>query len=104
VSILFFSRPYAARQLVGHGHVRVDGRRVDIPSYRVRVGQVLSLRPRSRRIPQVAEAWESADIGAPVAYLTRSKPEYAAALTSMPSREQIPVICEIPQVIEFYSK
>lgn len=95
---------YAARQLVGHGHIEVDGRRVDIPSYQVRVGQWFRVRPRSRRIPQVVEAWEVATIGAPVSYVTRSKKDFSASLTDVPSRDDIPVICEIPQVVEFYSK
>lgn len=95
---------YAARQLVGHGHIQVDGRRVNIPSYQLRVGQAFGLRPRSRRIPQVVEAWESSTIGEPVGYLTRSKKDFSASLTAMPGRDEIPVICEIPQVIEFYSK
>ena len=95
---------YAARQLVGHGHVLVDGRRVDIPSYQVRVGQTFSIRPRSRSIPQVLEEWESAIIGVPISYLARSKDDFSAALTAVPDRDEIPVICEVPQVIEYYSK
>ena len=48
-----------ARQFVNHGHILVDGKRVDIPSYRVEVGQVISVREKSAKVPAILEAVEA---------------------------------------------
>ncbi len=95
---------YAARQLVGHGHIFVNGRRVDIPSYQVRVGETFGVRPGSQNIPQVVEQWQDS-VGLPsLSYLEISRPDLSATLTALPQRDDIPAICEVSQVIEFYSR
>lgn len=95
---------YAARQLVAHGHILVNGAPVDRPSCSLRVGDVLSVRPASRAIPGVVEEWAAAVLNPGPDYLERVKPAMAARLTERPVRAQVPVLCEIPLVIEFYSK
>ncbi len=95
---------YAARQLVVHRHILVNGRRVDRPAARIRVGDVIAVKPHSRGIPTVAEEWAVATIGEGAPYLERDKTAMAAKLSAPPKREQVPVICEVSQVIEFYSK
>lgn len=95
---------YAARQLVTHGHLLVNGKRVDRPSFHLRVGDELAVRPASRRIANVAEEWAAAVLGPGPDYLARSKSDLSARLTALPRREQVPVLCEMPLVIEFYSK
>ena len=57
---------HAARQVVSHGHVQVNGRRVNIPSYRLKVGDVVSVKPKSRNLDIFAEAMQG---GAPPSYL-----------------------------------
>ena len=57
--------PFAARQFVNHGHVLVNGKRVNIPSYRVKPGDVVSVRERSRNMALVLEALQSAERDTP---------------------------------------
>src|SRR5947209_4454496 len=54
----FVPTPFAARQFVNHGHVQVNGKRVNIPSYRVKVGDVVSVRERSRNMALILEAMQ----------------------------------------------
>jgi small subunit ribosomal protein S4 len=92
---------FAARQYVCHGHIEVNGKRVDIPSYRVRVNDVVTVRTKSRKI----ECFNDAVKGArPPEYLAISKPELSITLMTAPEREKIPVICDFPLVIEYYSR
>ncbi|MCS7176704.1 MAG: 30S ribosomal protein S4 [Candidatus Kapabacteria bacterium] len=93
---------YAARQYVRHGHVEVNGQRVTIPSYQVNVGDTVRIREKSRRIPDIQEAVRLAPQAPP--YLEVSKADFSARLLYVPPREEIPVICEVPMVVEFYSR
>ncbi|MEN3026949.1 MAG: 30S ribosomal protein S4 [Chlorobiota bacterium] len=93
---------YAARQYVRHGHVEVNGQRVTIPSYQVDVGDTVRIREKSRRIPDIQEAVRQAAQAPP--YLEVSKADFSARLLYVPPREEIPVICEVPMVVEFYSR
>lgn len=92
---------YAARQYVSHGHVFVNGKRLNIPSYQVKLNDVISICEKSRKLDCFQEAIRNA--GAP-AYIELSKADFSAKLTYMPPREEIPVICEVPLVVEFYSR
>jgi small subunit ribosomal protein S4 len=92
---------YAARQYVSHGHIEVNGRRVNIPSYHVEVGDVVSVQDKSRTLEMFANAIESAS---PPPYLDLSEDEMAVRLLYLPEREEVPVIAELSQVIEFYSR
>lgn len=92
---------YAARQLVSHGHVLVNGRRVNIASYQVKVGDVVSVKQKSRQIPAVVDAVESA---APPSYLDLSPDDMSVKFLYLPDREEVPVIAEVHLVIEFYSR
>ncbi|MFI6132849.1 30S ribosomal protein S4 [Micromonospora sp. NPDC051141] len=96
---------YQARQLVGHGHVTVDGCKVDRPSYRLRPGQVVAVRERSRSLPpfQLAAAGAHAD-DQPRAYLSVELPELRATLLREPARHEVPVVCDEQLVVEFYSR
>ena len=92
---------YAARQAVQHGHILVNGKKVDIPSYRVKVNDVISLKEKSKKI----EAFQAAirNSGAP-AYLEVSKSDFSSKLAYIPSRDEVPVICDVPFVVEYYSR
>ncbi|MBN2552950.1 MAG: 30S ribosomal protein S4 [Spirochaetales bacterium] len=92
---------YAARQYVSHGHFLVNGRKVKSPGHRLKPGDTLQVRERSRKLACFREALSRA--AAPV-YLEVSKDELKARLVAMPGREEIPVQCDIGQVVEFYSR
>lgn len=92
---------YAARQYVSHGHVTVNNKRVDKPSYQIKIGDVISIKEKSRTLPCFAEAVQNAQ---PADYIDFTKDSMEAKLQLLPKRDDIPVICEVPQVIEFYSR
>ena len=93
-----------ARQLVRHGHVRVNGRKVDIPSYLVRAGDVVELRERSKQLKRVQEALETlARRGVPP-WLELDREQLRARVVSLPSREDIVVPVNEQLIVEFYSK
>jgi small subunit ribosomal protein S4 len=96
---------YQARQLVSHGHFTVDETRVNVPSYRVRPGQEVSVRASSRaKEPfQVAAAGAHSPQVLP-AYLSASMPELTASLLAEPARRDVPVICDEQLVVEYYSR
>src|SRR5512145_564410 len=85
----FVPTPFAARQFVSHGHVRVNGRRVNIPSYRCKVGDVIEVRERSRQLPMVLEAIKSAERDVPD-YIETDHNKMTTKLT------RIPVLSDVP--------
>ncbi|MEU3164678.1 30S ribosomal protein S4 [Streptosporangium sp. NPDC006930] len=96
---------YAARQYVAHGHITVDGRKVDIPSYLVKPGQVVAVRERSRRMQPFVAASEGvyAD-DRTAAYLDVDHADLRFTLFSRPLREQVVVPVDEQLVVEFYSR
>lgn len=92
---------YAARQFVNHGHVEVDGGRVDIPSYSVKVGQTVRIRDKSRKLHCFQEG---AGVGSAPPYLQALESGFDVNKHREPERDEIPVICDVRQVIEFYSR
>jgi small subunit ribosomal protein S4 len=96
------SRP-EARQVVGHGHIVVNGRAVDIPSYRLRAGDVVSVRERSKGIKPVTQAL-GARGGAGLGWLQVDAEARAATVVALPTRDQIDVDVQEQQVMEFYSR
>ncbi|MFI6480822.1 30S ribosomal protein S4 [Nonomuraea sp. NPDC050663] len=96
---------YAARQYVNHGHIQVDGRKVDIPSYLVKPGQIISVRPKSRTMqPFVAAAEGIYADDRIAAYLSVDHANLTFTLYSKPMREQIVVPVDEQMVVEFYSR
>jgi small subunit ribosomal protein S4 len=96
-----------ARQVVGHRHVLVDGKIVDRPSFQVKVGQTLQIKPRSQTtVPfQVAAAGAHRDVLPAVpGYLDVQLEKLSAVLTRRPKRSEVPVTCEVQLVVEFYSR
>ena len=91
-----------ARQLVNHGHILVDGKRVDIPSYHVEVGQVISVREKSMNLTIVKEAVE-ASIGRP-AYVSFDAEKLEGSLTRLPEREELTQEVDESYIVEFYNK
>jgi small subunit ribosomal protein S4 len=96
---------YQARQLVTHGHITVDGAKVDRPSYRVRPSQVVEVRERSREMTPFLVAAAGAHAEGPTPpYLDVQLPELRATLVREPARREIPVHCDEQLVVEFYSR
>ncbi|WP_020521257.1 30S ribosomal protein S4 [Catelliglobosispora koreensis] len=96
---------YQARQLVNHAHFLVDGRKVNIPSYRVKPGQIITVRDKSRAmLPfQVAAAGAHQNsVTAP--YLATGLTDLSTTLIREPQRAEIPVICDEQLIVEFYSR
>ena len=92
-----------ARQLVSHGHVRLDGKRIDVPSAQVRPGQTIELTEKGRNLIPVREALEITPD--PPAYLYRNKDEVSGTLSRYPERGEVPLPVEVEErlVVEFYS-
>jgi small subunit ribosomal protein S4 len=92
-----------ARQLVSHGHVRVDGRRIDVPSAEVRPGQEVELSERGRGLIGVREALELQPDPPP--YLQRDGDRVRGRMVTWPERSQIPLPVEIDErlIVEHYS-
>jgi len=100
----FASSRKAARQLVMHGHVEVNGRRVDIPSFTVLPGHEVRVAPASRELVSVKAAQEYASRGAPVSWLTVDGDKAAGRYVERPTREAIPVNAQEQLIVELYSK
>ena len=92
---------YAARQLVSHCHVQVDGKRVNFPGFRVNGSMEVSVKEKSRAIPFVQESIQSAT---PPEYIEVQRDAFKARIAREPKSDEIPIICEISQVIEYYSR
>ena len=91
-----------ARQLVNHGHIMVDGSRVDIPSYRVAAGQTISLREKSRNLDIVKEAVEVNNFVPD--YLTFDADKLEGTFTRLPERSELPAEINEALIVEFYSR
>ena len=91
-----------ARQLVNHGHITVDGKRVDIPSYEVKPGQVISLRERSKNLQVVKDALEAVVGRAPFVSFDENKME--GSLVRLPEREELDANIDEALVVEYYNK
>jgi small subunit ribosomal protein S4 len=96
------TRPQA-RQFVGHGMVNVNGRRVDIPSYRVRVGDVISLRDKPRQMIVIRHNLDTLDRLKP-AWLEVGDDGFQVTVRDLPTREQIDVPVREQLIVELYSK
>ena len=96
------TRPQA-RQFVGHGMVNVNGRRVDVPSYRVRKGDVISLRDKSRQMIVIRHNLDTIDRLKP-AWLEVGADGFQVTVRDLPTREQIDVPVREQLIVELYSK
>lgn len=92
-----------ARQLVNHGHILVDGKRVDRASYAVRPAQTVGLRPRSNNLSCVVGALEH-NPGFDTSWLKVDKGERSAHVETAPSAQSVPFPIDVQLVVEFYSQ
>ncbi|MGC9357649.1 MAG: 30S ribosomal protein S4, partial [Anaerolineae bacterium] len=93
-----------ARQLVQHGHFHVNGRRTDIPSFAVRAGDTVSVRPESRSREYFKIRKELLGQRAIPPWLTLNEDTMSGRMLSMPSREEIEVPVQEQLIVEFYSR
>ena len=99
----FASSIRMARQMVTHGHITVDGEKVNIPSFAVKVGQSISLIEKMRKSPQFKEQFSKTN-KLKLDYIERDEENFSGKLTQKPLREKIPVEINDQMVVEFYSK
>jgi len=93
----------AARQLVSHGHIRVDNKKVNVPSFRVMPGMEIGIRERSRKIPMIQAGVEDPGVVLPE-YLERAQGSFEGKMTALPNSETIPFQANTAGVIGFYSR
>ncbi len=94
----------AARQLVRHRHVEVNGRTVDIPSYRVRAGDEVKVAQASRELAVVRAALEALSRAVPVSWITVDTDKAVGKVTELPTRDAIPIAAQEQLIVELYSK
>jgi small subunit ribosomal protein S4 len=93
-----------ARQFVRHGHMLVNGRKVDIPSFLLRPGDKVVVAEKSRKIPQINEALEALPRRTLPAWLEMDKASYEGMFKQFPTREEMNLPVQEQLVVEFYSK
>ncbi|RMG59080.1 MAG: 30S ribosomal protein S4 [Deltaproteobacteria bacterium] len=93
-----------ARQLVGHGHFKVNGRKVDIPSYLVRKGDVIELKEKSRNIAKINENLDTIVRKGIPSWLELYREEYRGVVKDLPKREDILEPINEQLIVELYSK
>ena len=96
---------FAARQFVNHGHIKVNGRRVTVPSFKVKVGDLVEVKEKSRQLPLVMEATGLAERDVPE-YIEVDHSKMTAKMTRIPTITEVPypVVMEPHLVVEFYSR
>src|ERR1700761_1366031 len=101
----FVPTVFAARQFINHGHIKVNGRRVNIASYQVKVGDLVEIKESSRQLPLVMEAAALAERDVPD-YVEADHAKGTAKLTRIPGLSEVPYPTHMEPnlVIEFYSR
>jgi small subunit ribosomal protein S4 len=94
----------AARQLVSHGHVEVNAKNVDVPSFDVRQGDEVRMKGASKELDVVAASLELASKGQTVSWIAVDREARTGKITERPTRETIPVAAEEQLIVELYSK
>ena len=92
-----------ARQMVVHGHILVNGKKVDKPSFAVQVGDEVSLREKSRTNVMFKENFESGALNE-YPYLSKDMDKFSGVLTRLPERQEVPIEIDEILIVEFYSK
>jgi len=98
----FAATIWAARQFVGHGHIQVNGRRVDLPSYQVEPGDVVEVREKMKQNVQVIELMEQG-VNAP-AYMTLDTEKRQATFERVPEPEDFFIPVDIQLIVEYYNR
>ncbi len=99
----FASSIRQARQMVVHGHILVNGKKINIPSYLINVGDALSLRDKSRNIELFLENFENSFVVS-YPYIDKKRDSFSGRFSRMPDREEIPIEIDDQLIVEFYSR
>ena len=100
----FASSRKAARQLVRHRHIEVNGRTVDVPSYQVRASDGVRVTEKSRDLTIIRSSLDALSRATPVSWITVDAEKVAGKVTEVPTRETIPVAAQEQLIVELYSK
>ncbi|MBM4124559.1 MAG: 30S ribosomal protein S4 [Nitrospira sp.] len=100
----FASSRKEARQIVNHGHLVVNGRKTDVPSYTVRPGDVIEVRPRSREILSIQSALEAVDGRGIPSWLELDRATFKGTVRGIPTKEEIALPVNEQLVVELYSR
>jgi len=92
----------AARQLVTHGHLMLNGRNVNIPSIRLKVGDEVTIRVKSKNIPMVVETIKQPSLARPE-WLTWDEATTVVKVAHLPAIEDVPFPVDVQQVVEYYA-
>jgi small subunit ribosomal protein S4 len=103
-SLGFATSRNQARQLVRHGHIDVNGRRVNVPSFRVRPGMEIVVREKSRKNEQIKEALEFAQGRGVPSWLELNVEAFTGKVIEMPIREDIRFPIQEQLIVELYSR
>jgi len=93
-----------ARQLVNHGHILVDGKKVDIPSFRVKAGQKIEVKEKSKTNTQIVRSIELTNQTGIVEWVDVEKEKLFGIYTRVPEREEVKIPVEERFIVELYSK
>ena len=94
----------AARQLIRHRHVEINGKSVDIPSYIVAPGEEVRVRMKSREMVAIQSAMDQSSRGAPLSWLAVDRETFSGRMLERPTRPNIPIAAQEQLVVELYSK
>ena len=94
----------AARQLIRHRHIEVNGKQVDVPSYLVRPGEEVRVRPKSREQAAILTAMDQASRGAPLSWIAVDRETFSGRMLERPGRPDIPIAAQEQLIVELYSK
>lgn len=93
-----------ARQLVRHCHFLVNGKRVTIPSFQVKVGDVIQVTEKSRKVARILDAMETVARRSVPQWLELDKDAFSGVVKALPSREELTMPIQEQLIVEFYSK
>lgn len=93
-----------ARQFVNHGHFQVNGKKVDIPSYLLKEGDIVEVRPNSKGMKILADIVASTEASSPYSWLSLDKDNLRGQFLNLPAAAEIPNTVDLRLIVEFYSK
>lgn len=93
-----------SRQFIGHGHVRVNSLKVNIPSYQIKAGDVISIRDKSQKIPNITNAVEMVGSRGVPSWLELDSAKFSGRVLTLPRRDDISLPVQERLIVELYSK
>jgi small subunit ribosomal protein S4 len=100
----FASTRRQARQFVVHGHILVNGKKLNVPSYLVSAGDIIEVKPSSRDIPQIKDNLENIDPRSVPVWLQLDKENFRGKVLDLPKDVQLEIPINLQYIIEFYSR